>query len=369
MKLEIKRKNIITALAQLEKISGKKLTLPILSDVLFKAFGNSVKLTTTDLEIAMEKEILAKILKEGSLTVPVKSLFNILSFLNSENIILEKEKNQLLLKGVDYLFKFPIHHPKDFPVIPKVEKENLIKVEKRSLFEALVSLVNIPNINLIKPEFSGVFFRFNEKKLTLVATDSFRLAEKKLEAKGKKESEFILPLLAVKTLIDLLKEAEEVKIYPGSNLVLFEVKEKIPSFKSEIISKTIEGEFPAYEEIIPQKYQTELLLKREDFLNKIKLVSYFSGRTNEIKLKIFPQRKKMEILSSSELGEGFSSFEIEGKGKDLEISFNCKFLSDGLGSIKERQIEFKLTDKEGPAILKSPSRLDYLYILMPIKSY
>ena len=139
-----------------------------------------------------------------------------------------------------------------------------------------------------------------------------------------------------------------------------------------IVSRLIEGEYPEYKEIIPQKYDTQVFLNRDSFFNQVKLASLFSGKTNEVKIKIDPKKEIINISSQSpDLGQHNSSLEGSAKGSPQEVSFNAKFLLDGLLKIKSPEVVFEIARKNndfGPGVLKPSNDSSYIYILMPLKT-
>ncbi len=136
----------------------------------------------------------------------------------------------------------------------------------------------------------------------------------------------------------------------------------------QLISRLVEGNYPDYEAIIPEKTATQVQISKNEFLTQVKSASLFSGNTNEISFKIESQKEKIQIFSQNqELGEYQSEVPAKIKGKEVDISFNHKFLSDGLLKIKTPEVIFELTDGEGPTILKPVGQNGFLYIAMPIK--
>jgi DNA polymerase-3 subunit beta len=212
----------------------------------------------------------------------------------------------------------------------------------------------------------------------MAATDSFRLGEKKFLSEtpfGEKEYSFILPQKTCKEIINIFGEKEgKLKIYFSPNQIMFESSMKeIPHPQIQLVSRLIEGEYPNYQEIIPKKYQTQIILERNELLNQIKLASLFSGKINEVKIKVDPKNQKLEIFSQNpELGEYQSFLPAQIKGEEVEISFNHRFLIDGLlnitpTSLKSLEIIFELNGEDGPAVLKPLNDQTYLYVVMPIK--
>jgi DNA polymerase-3 subunit beta len=178
-----------------------------------------------------------------------------------------------------------------------------------------------------------------------------------------------LPQSAAKEIIGIFdKEEGEINFYLNPNQVFVEsLARELPHPKILFTSKLIEGEYPNYQEIIPKKFKTKIRLQREEFFSQVKAASLFSGKINEVKLNINKKEGKVEILSQNpDYGEFKSQIFANVEGEDISVSFNYRFLIDGISSFEEKEFDFLFTDPEGPAILK-PSE-DYFYILMPIKA-
>ena len=206
-----------------------------------------------------------------------------------------------------------------------------------------------------------------------MATDSFRLAEKNilLEIPVKKDISFILPQKPAREIINILDEKEgKLKIYFLPNQTMFEFPMKEASHPQvQIISRLIEGEYPNYEEIIPKKFKTHVVLKRDEFLSQVKAASLFSGKINEIKIKVDVQNKEVQISAQDpDIGQSQSSILAKIEGEPMEASFNHKFLTDGILNIKSSEIIFDLSKEEGPCVLKPVGDTSYIYVVMPIKS-
>lgn len=142
-----------------------------------------------------------------------------------------------------------------------------------------------------------------------------------------------------------------------------------PHPEVQIISRLIEGEYPNYQDIIPKKFKTQAVLDKEEFLNQIKVASLFSGKVNEVKIKINSSKKEVEISAKNpDVGETSSTIKTKIEGESIEASFNYKFLVDGLLKIKSSEVSFGLNTKEGPCVLKPVGDASYTYVVMPIKS-
>ena len=166
---------------------------------------------------------------------------------------------------------------------------------------------------------------------------------------------------------------EELKIYLTPNQISIEsFMAETPHPETLLVSRLIEGEYPNYQEIIPKKFETQIFLDRNEFLHQIKTTSLFAGRTNDIKLKVQPNKNNMVIFSQNpNLGQHQSLIKGEIKGKEKEVSFNYRFLIDGISKIKSPKIILELSEKEGelgPGVLRSPDDQSYFYIVMPIQT-
>lgn len=373
MKIEVLKDAFQKGLIVTEKIIGRNLTLPILENILIKTEKNFLNLTSTNLETAIQWWVLAKIQKEGKTTIPARFLSSFISLLPEEKINIESRDGKLLINCGEYETQIQSNDPEEFPLIPEIKNDDFIEVENKSFCDGLAQLVEIVAPSQTRPEISGIYFSFSKDNFQLVATDSFRLAEKTipLKQRGKRDYSFILPQKPARELISILSDKKgKTKIYLSPNQVLFEYPmEETDHPQVQVMSRLIEGEYPDYQEIIPKKFKTTLVLKKEEFTNQIKAAALFSGKINEVKLKVYPKKKKIEILAQDpDVGESKSSLPVKVEGEPLEISYNHKFLLDGLSSIKSSEVEFKLSGEDGPSLLKPVGDSNYIYIVMPIKT-
>jgi DNA polymerase-3 subunit beta len=373
MKLEILKENLKKAITICEKITKKTTSLPVLQNVLLKTEGNFLELTTTNLETTVKWWILAKIEKEGKVVVPATFLANLISLIPAPKIQLSEENKNLILTTETQKTQIQGQDPEEFPIIPKIEKEILYQVSIEKLARGLNQVVDIPSPSQVRPEISGIYFSFKKDKLKIVGTDSFRLGEKtlELESQPQKDGSFILPQEAGRELLNILTQQQgKVNIYFNPNQVLFEfLIEETSHPQINLLSRLIEGEYPNYQEIIPKKYTTKIQIDKELFQNQIKEAGLFSGKILEVKLTPLPKENKIKIFSQSpDTGQNESYLPAKIEGEKIEVSFNYRFLLDGLNSIKSSEVIFELSGEEGPGVLRPVGDLSYIYILMPIKA-
>ncbi|MGB2762397.1 MAG: DNA polymerase III subunit beta [Minisyncoccales bacterium] len=388
MKIITLKENLKKGLDIVEKITGKNFTLPILNNVLISTEANLLNLATTDLEMGIKYWVLAKIEKQGKITIPAKFLSIFVNFLPNEKIILDVKNNVLHIECKNQKAQIKGQDIEEFPIIPKIENKKFLEINITPFYEGISQVINFTSPSQTRVELSGIYFNFQKNQLKITSTDSFRLAEKTLYFKNKLDSDlipeqgysFILPLKTSRELLNIFSEkdsdvvrkmdSKKIRIYFSSNQVLFEILfPEITKPQIQLISRLIEGDYPNYQEIIPKKYETRAILDKNEFLNKIKTASLFSGKVNEVKLKTVPEKKQLEISSqSADLGENKSVIPCKITGNEIKVSFNWKFLIEGLVNIKSSEVIFEINKEDGPSVLKPVGDESYLYVVMPIKS-
>ncbi|MBI4992406.1 MAG: DNA polymerase III subunit beta [Candidatus Harrisonbacteria bacterium] len=368
MKLVILKNNLRDGLNALERTVTENTNLPILKNVLIRTFNNKIQLSATNLELAITRFVSGKIIEEGSITAPLSTLLSITNNTNNERINLNVENNTLLFKTDNYEAVIQGLPEEEFPIIPKLENiSNYLQINSEILKDSLSKVINAVQISEIRPEISGVLFDFQVTNFKLVGTDSFRLAEKTIN-----ENEFKSTFQRGFKIIIPLKTAQELLRISMSEIVTIFIDPNQMLFKSddlEIISRLIDGTYPDYEQIIPKSLETDLVFEREHLVNAVKLVSTFSGKINDVKISLKDGKKFLEIYSANQyLGENKYLVPTKAKGKDFNVSFNWRYLIDGLKNFSSQEMVFGINGDNRPALLKNSADNSYFYILMPIKS-
>ncbi len=373
MKITLLQEKLKEGLLAVERISSKSFSLPILNNILLTASKNFICLEATNLEIGLRWWILAKTEKEGKVSIPSNLFSNFISFLPNEKIEIQDVDLILRINNKNQNTQIKCFPHEDFPIIPQIKEEKLTSINSRSFCEGLNQIINIPTPSSSRPEISGIYFLLQKGQLIIAATDSFRLGERKIPLgsfQGKDYS-FILPLKTSREIVSIFGERDgDINLFLSSNQIMFEfLMEEITHPKIQLISRLIEGEYPNYQEIIPKKFETKMLFKRDDFIEQIKLASLFSKKTNELNLKIDSKNQKAVIFSQNQdIGEHVSDLSAKIEGGPIELSFNYKFLLDGLLSIKSPEVVFELSGGEGAGVLKpNNSTENYLYVVMPMR--
>jgi len=371
MKVICLQENLKNALSLAERMIGKNLSLPILSNILLKTEKGFLKISSTNLEIGLNIMVAAKIEKEGEASIKAKIFSDYISNLPNNKIFIEEKDSKVSIKCEGFKAVFLGSSPKDFPIIPAIkDKSKFIELQAEILRDAINKVINAVSVSDNRIELTGILFSFSKQNIKVVATDSFRLTEKtikevivnKLTSENKKENNFIIPQKTAQELLRILENKIKVKIYLNEGQAFFETEDIY------LVSRIIEGEYPDYEQIIPKSFKTKIHLDKTLFANAIKLSSLFSSKINDIKIKTNKKTNTLEVFSKDfELGETKSEVPIKMEGNDMETAFNYKYLSDGLSNISENEIILELNDENQPGFLKGKKDNDYFYIAMPLK--
>jgi DNA polymerase III subunit beta len=366
MKVICTQENLSHGLQVVSHIASKNISLPILNNVLLSAENGILKLATTNLEIGIISQIRGKIEGEGSFTVQAKTFSDYINLLPKENINMEVieqdlkiecKKSKTTMKGIAAT---------EFPIIPEVEAENSYEIKTQQLKEALASVVFTVALDETRPEISGVFFEFEGGSLTLAATDSYRLAERKvkLEKPAKDGYHAIVPLRTIQELIRILGGGNEiVTIASNDNQILFSLGD------TRLTSRVIDGQYPDYKQIIPREHKTQITAVTSELITTIKQASLFCKQgSNDISLK-FDEKGGEIIISATniQIGESEARQEADIDGEDNNIVLNYRFLLDGLQSLEGEECIIEVTTNVSPGLLRPKENGDYLYIIMPIK--
>lgn len=365
MKITCTQENLKTGLQSVSRIIGNSNTLPILNNLLLKTENGLLKIVSTNLEISIYTTIRCKVEEVGEACVPAKTLTDLVSTLPSKNVCLEVVGSSLKVTSEKYNAQIKILPSEDFPSVPLVESQTSFVARAGELKFALQEVLFAASVNETQPEISGVLFKGTDAGCMFVATDRYRLAEKKVVSnKLAFAGMFILPLKTVHELNKTLNNPDaEVVVSVGENQVQFAVED------TQIISRVIDGQYPEYEHIIPKEFGITVEVKKNDFQNALKASNVFSSGTNSIKLLVSENSQELVVSSGNqELGE--STIEVPAKvvGGDVAILFNYRYVMDMLSNVDAIDIVVKINNDALPVVFNKLGVTDYLYLVMPIKN-
>jgi len=373
VKLSCLQENLNRGLGVVGRAVAARTTLPITNNVLLAAESSRLKLSATNLEMAISCWIGAKIEEEGSITVPARLLSDFVGSLPAEtvNISLSPQTKTLSLKCARFEARISGVDAKDFPPIPKVEGGITTTVEVEDLRQGISHVVFAAATEESRPVLTGVDAKFEDKSVTLAAADGFRLAVYKMPlAKAvSKETEAIIPARTLAELNRLITEQEEpveITVNPDKGQALFKLK------NIELVSQLIQGTFPNYSQLIPQKYTTRSTISVADFLRATKTASIFArDGSGIIRLVVNPGAemapgKIIVSARSEEVGDDVGEIDAVVEGEEAKIAFNGKYLTDVLGILHETQVALETTSPSSPGVIKPVGSDNYLHVVMPM---
>ncbi|MFA6338565.1 MAG: DNA polymerase III subunit beta [Candidatus Paceibacterota bacterium] len=364
MKLEILKDALANAIYKSEKIAVKNATLPVLSCVLITASKNAVKIRTTNLDIGLEISIPAKVEVEGAIAVPANILNSFLNGLgNEKSIILEADENKLSVLTSHVSTSINLLNHNDYPTIPIISEGESFLINSSDFTKGVKAVYYSSAVSSMKPELASVFIYTDGDWIYFVATDSFRLAEKKIKAGKRKE--FSPLLIPFKNTIEIARIFEnvngEIKVIVGKNQI------SIFYENFYITSRVVDGNFPDYKQFFPKDFLTEVVVLKQDIIDIFKLSNIFSDNFNRIRFEINPSRKTFEIITkNTSIGENTSKVDAVLKGESVDLSFNYKYIADSFQSIDSDSIGFYFNGPNKPAIMKGISDNSFNYMVMPM---
>ena len=365
MKLQILQENLAKAISLASRFTTSRAQLPILGNILLTASKTKLNVSSTNLEISVSTSVGAKIEKDGEISIPSKIISEVVQNLPKETLELESEKEHLKISSSAFSSDVLGMNTSDFPKVPSsIHKDKSFTLPKTEFSEGLLKVLFAVSVDETRPILTGILFLLSKEGLILVATDGFRLSQKKVKTSSfKGSSKFILPR-SILSEVGRLGETDEVvfEVQESQKQVVFEIGDTVLS------SRLLEGEFPDYEKIIPKSSSTKVALDKEDLVRAVKLAAPFArDNANIVKIKVLKEGIKV-YAESSQAGNQETKIEAKVEGEiNLEIAFNYKFLEDFLSSVsgEEVKMEFSNTDKAG--VFLDPSDPNYLHLIMPVR--
>ena len=372
MKFKINRDHFSSGLQQVLNVVSPRATMPILGNVLIEAENDRISLTTTNLDLGIRCTIQAQVSESGAVTLPVRRLATIVKELPNLDVSVETEENyQTKVTSGGSNFKIMGIGKEEFPALPTFSRDRTFVIGQSQLSGMLRSVAYAQSSDEARYILNGVYFNFDEGKLSLVATDGRRLAliSKELEFPPEQSGHIIIPGKTGSELLRLLDVGKDVRISFNDRQVAFDVEtgENAGGLVGSVnlISKIVEGNYPNYQQVIPKETHQRIKLERELFLqcvHRAALVS--SDKSNTVRLKVSPNL--LEITASSpDFGEAHESMAIAYEGPEIEVAFNPYFLMDPLKAHTKDEIFFELKDELSPGVFKS---LDsFVCVIMPLR--
>ncbi len=375
MKTKILQEKIQAAVSNIEKITGKDATLPILNNILLKLEKNNLIMSATNLETGILWKTTSKNESEGDIVLPAQIFSALIGSFPGGVVEIEVNEKTTTIINDKKKVKLNGYSTDEFPIIPINNQGEFITIRADLFCQSLARVVNFTGNSSVKPEITGVYMLFSNDSIKFVATDSFRLGEQKINQKNKslsKEYPIIIPLRAAREIISVFQNNKNnIDIYFNQGRITINYVDNDGGGEIQFTSRLIDGDFPDYQAIIPASFVTRGVFQKKDLLNQLKPAGIFSGKNNEVEFRIDVNRLLMTIFSrSADFGDYEGGVEIKDlSGREISIVFNLRFLVDGLNVIKDDECVFEFSGNDGPCVLKSANDENFIYIIMPIKKY
>jgi DNA polymerase III subunit beta len=365
MKITFLSDNLQRKISFLNHAVSSRGQLPILSNFLLEAKNGKLIISATDLEIGISSNIAVNIEKIGKTTIPAKNFSDLLTNLGSQKITLTLEGETIVLKGEKINASFQTMSAEDFPKLYEEKGEELTTLKKTEIEENILRVVFAAAQDGGRPALSGVLLNEYKKMIDLVATDGVRLSLQKNVFKTKEglKKPIIVPARIIRELLSIKEDEDVVRVFVSekNNQILFAQGE------TTLVGRLIGAEYPDYQKIIPQNFDTKIDLSRDELLNAIKICSVFARETaNIIKFTI---KKDKVIVSANSPSVGEDNVEVEAKttGEENEIAFNGKYLLDVLAAVNKEDLVFEMTGPLNPGVFKIKNDDSFLHLIMPIR--
>ena len=373
MELVVRKTDLLRELQLFQGIVERKNTIPILANVLLEANGTEVKMLATDLEVGLRSKCPATVSKSGSLTLPAKKLYEIVKALPETDVRIEEDKGGVKVAADRFDSRMQTLPREDFPTLPEATGR-ISATLPRDVLRQMVSKTQFAITGEDTRYFlNGALFLLRPDSMGLVSTDGHRLAHITVardagkSAKGSDPAEEVRVILPRKTLLELgrlLGEGEGDVLYErGENHLFFTLGDRL------LISRMIDGQFPAFERVIPKNNDKHVEFDRDRLTAAVKRVALLSNeRSRAVKVQI--DKGKVEIASSSpEFGEAKEILMVDYAGAPVTICFNAQYVLDFLGVVETDTVSLDFKDEMSQAVLKpvGAEGYEYTYVIMPMR--
>ncbi len=366
MEFSITRTNLGKGLSLVSRLASSKMPLPILNNILLEAAPGQINLLVTDLELGIQTTLPAKVEQQGRFTIPARLIHefsqtisdDVLTFklVNNAAFQINGERVDLRIQGMD---------ASEYPGIPFIEGEPDFSFGAQAFKEAVDMVNYAAALDETRPVLAGILLIAKDKEVTLAATDSYRLAEKKIKLNKPMGTErsAIVPKRTLLELSRLLSdEVGDISVFVGDNQIQFEFG------SSKMVSRLIEGNYPPYHSIIPNEYQTRVTAHLPELLAALKTAQLFARESGNLITVTVVSGKGVTVQSvANQRGEVTNQFVAITEGEDITIGFNVKYLIEGLAALNTDNIFLEFNGSERPLLVRPANSKEYLALVMPLK--
>jgi len=367
MELKATRSNLLAALYWTQSIVERRNTMPILANVLIECQKSNIRVTATDLEVGVRGELDGDVVKEGTVTVNAKKLYEIIREVPTEQVQVKRLENEWVeIKSGKSMFKIVGMEAREFPQFPEFSEKQLLTVPAGAFREMIERTLFAVSTDETRYSLNGVYMAEGEGgKVRMVATDGHRLAfeERALGTLGLSKG-VILPRKGLGELKKLMESGDDEVVAIGfrENMGL------VTKGKIELFMRLVDGDFPDYTKVIPTGNPSTARVDHDQLLQALRRVSILSNeRYKGVKIE-FSKEKLAISTSNPDIGEAVEEIEADYNGKSMSIGFNARYLIDALAVlVGEGEITIELKDELSPSVIRKTGNDSYLYVLMPMR--
>ena len=362
LKVTCPREELTRALGVVSRGVSTRTTVQILAGILLQASGGKLELAATDMELSLRTSLEAQVEAEGSVVVPGRLLLELARLLPDAEVVIEHklEEAAVEIHSGSASYRLHTYNAEDFPRLPEADAAERHEVDRETLLETVARVSRSASRDESRPVLTGVLMRFEPGKLVMAATDSYRLSVKETPIEGTvPELEAIVPARALGELTRVAQAGEQIQLGVHENQVVFSTGDAL------LTTRRIDGQFPNYNQLVPDAFDHELSLPREELLDVVPRVSVMAQRNSPLRLR-FADGELTVSAQTQDIGEARESLPVPFSGEPLEIGFNAEFLRDGIESVVGEQLRMKLISPLRPAVLQGEAD-DFLYLIMPIR--
>lgn len=367
MKIQTTKNELLAGVATAQRGVSTKNPIPVLSGIMMSAKRNSLELLATDLEIGVRCTIPVTVLQEGSCVLPAKYLGDIVRHLPENSpVILESEGLATVINYGKSNTKINGYNVLEYPAVPFTNEGEAYMVSDEQLRKLLEQVVYAVSDDDNRPVFTGVLLETLEGSLTAVATDTHRLALRKLAVPQAPEMKIIIPGRAVNEVIKLCGTGKEVKVSVKDSQIIFDFGDNV------ILSRLIEGQFPNYRQVLPAGYKTRVRVDSKTFTQSLERAALVANAgSNTVELII--NGKEMNVVANTQAGQIHEELPVQTEGEAIKIGFNVTYLLKGIRKVGfgAEYIIMDFNGPLGPAILRQVVNgeivEEYLSLVLPVR--
>jgi DNA polymerase III subunit beta len=362
--LTCERDELVRRLAVVSRALSTRTTVQVLSGILLEAEGDRLTLAATDMELSLRSSLDAQIEGGGRVVVPGRLLVEITRLLPGSEVSLAHRPEEGIVEVSAGSANYRLHtlSAEDFPRLPDLSGAPLFSVDADALVSTASQVSRSASRDESRPVLTGVLVRFETGKLIMAATDSYRMSVRETPLEGEAlELEAIVPARALAELTRIAGGGGELDLGMHENQLVF----SLPEAGVLLTTRRIDGQFPNYQQLLPDTFEHELTLPREELLEVVRRVSVVSQRNSPLRLH-FAEGELTISARTPDVGEARESLPVPFEGEPLEIGFNPEFLREGIESVEGDEIVLRLISPLRPGLLQSPER-DFQYLIMPIR--